>query len=87
MLNVSSECVLSGCLGQMAGYSDLLTDIRQGYAVVDLGSDGNEDTVLRCVSQDITQGYNIVDILEEEDDSWSLSVRESSSLGTQWDPL
>jgi hypothetical protein len=71
----------------MAGYSDLLTDIRQGYAVVDLGSDGNEDTVLRCVSQDITQGYNIVDILEEEDDSWRLSVRESSSLGTQWDPL
>ena len=51
---------------EMAGYSDLLTDIHQGYTVVDILPE--EDSCLfGKVAQDIKQGYTVIDILEEND--------------------
>ena len=53
-------------LNRMTTYNHLLTDISQGYNIVDILPE--EDTVLfGRASQDVKQGYTVIDILEEPD--------------------
>ena len=53
----------------MTSFRDMVTDVKQGYSVIDLYPEESEE-VWSQVQSDVKQGYTVIDILEEEDPSF-----------------